>query len=194
MIDPGLPHWRLLLDRLHATFRAGSFPEAAALVPRLAQVAEADIDLRRPGVVHVSVPADDLAAAGAIAALATGDGLFSEPLAAAAVEVAIDAMDIEAVKPFWKAVLGYVDAGDSAIADPQRIGPPFWFQQMDAPRPQRNRLHVDVTVPHDAAEARIEAALTAGGRLVTDRWAKSFWVLADPEDNEACICTWQDRS
>jgi 4a-hydroxytetrahydrobiopterin dehydratase len=80
------------------------------------------------------------------------------------------------------------------IVDPRRIGPAFWFQQMDAPRPQRNRIHVDVTVPHDEADARISAALAAGGRLVSDERARAFWILADPEGNEACVCTWQDRA
>ena len=64
---------------------------------------------------------------------------------------------------------------------------------MDAPRPQRNRIHIDVTVPHEVAESRIAAAIAAGGRLVTDEYAPAFWVLADPEGNEACVCTWQDR-
>ena len=70
----------------------------------------------------------------------------------------------------------------------------FWFQQMDEPRPQRNRIHVDVTVPPDEADARVEAALAAGGTLVSDEHARAFWVLADPEGNEACLCTWEDRS
>jgi len=29
--------------------------------------------------------------------------------------------------------------------------------------------------------------------LVTDRYARSWWVLADADGNEACISTWQDR-
>jgi 4a-hydroxytetrahydrobiopterin dehydratase len=29
--------------------------------------------------------------------------------------------------------------------------------------------------------------------LLTDQYARSFWVLADAEGNEACICTWLDR-
>jgi 4a-hydroxytetrahydrobiopterin dehydratase len=103
------------------------------------------------------------------------------------------------VLPFWRAVLDYADAPPGrdgrviALVDRARIGPAFWFQQMDEPRPQRNRIHVDVTVPHDVAEGRVAAALAAGGTLVSDRWARSFWVLADPEGNEACVCTWQDR-
>ena len=64
---------------------------------------------------------------------------------------------------------------------------------MDAPRPQRNRVHLDVTVAHDVAEARVDAALAAGGRLVDDSHARAFWVLADVEGNEACVSTWLDR-
>ena len=64
---------------------------------------------------------------------------------------------------------------------------------MDARRTGRNRLHVDVSVPHDQAEARIAAALAAGGRLVTDQNAPTWWVLADAEGNEACVATWLGR-
>jgi 4a-hydroxytetrahydrobiopterin dehydratase len=81
----------------------------------------------------------------------------------------------------------------TALVDPLRIGPAFWFQQMDAPRPQRNRIHLDVIVPHDVADQRVAAAVAAGGHVVSDKRARAFWVLADPEGNEACICTWQDR-
>lgn len=114
-----------------------------------------------------------------------------------AFEVAIDAADIPAVIPFWKAVLGYVDehrAGAApAIVDPAGQGPDIWFQLMDPPRVQRNRIHIDVTVAHDEAARRIDAALAAGGTLLSDAEARAFWVLADPEGNEVCVCTWQDR-
>ena len=64
---------------------------------------------------------------------------------------------------------------------------------MDEPRPQRNRIHLDVTVAHDEALARMDRALAAGGHLVSDAAAPAFWILADAEGNEACICTWQGR-
>ena len=115
------------------------------------------------------------------------------PAAVTQLEIAIDAIDIPAVKPFWEAVLGYKPHLDDDSVDPQGRAPAFWFQQMDAPRPQRNRIHIDVTVPHDVAQQRIEAALAAGGTLVSDGAAPAFWILADPEGNEACICTWQGR-
>jgi hypothetical protein len=107
-------------------------------------------------------------------------------------------MDIAAIRPFWKAVLAYTDepgreSPEDGLVDPAGQLPAVWFQQMDEPRPQRNRIHFDVTVAEDEAEARVRAAIEAGGRLVDDSYARSFWVLADAEGNEACVCTWTDR-
>lgn len=95
--------------------------------------------------------------------------------------------------PFWRAVLGYREVGDEDLIDPLFQGPPFWFQQMDAPRPQRNRIHIDVYVPHDQAEARVAAALAAGGHVVSDENAPGWWTLADAEGNEVDVASWPDR-
>lgn len=209
----GLEDWRVVLGQAEARFRATTFSAALALVQRIGEAAEAadhhpDLDLRYPGVVHVAMSTHevrglserDVALARTISQLAAEAGAAATPLAGARVEIAIDALDIPAVVPFWRAALGYVDhpatppgTPADALVDPARVGPPVWFQQMDSPRPQRNRIHVDVSVPHDVAADRVEAAIAAGGRLVTDDFARSLWVLADPEGNELCICTWQDR-
>jgi 4a-hydroxytetrahydrobiopterin dehydratase len=79
------------------------------------------------------------------------------------------------------------------LADPNGRLPRIWFQEMDEPRTGRNRIHVDVAVPHDQAEARVAAAIAAGGRVVFDRYAPAWWTLADPEGNEVDIATWQNR-
>jgi 4a-hydroxytetrahydrobiopterin dehydratase len=73
--------------------------------------------------------------------------------------------------------------------DPDTPGHGVWFQPMDPPRTGRNRLHVDVYVPEAETRARLDAVLAAGGRLVTDEHAPRWWVVADPEDNELCICS-----
>ena len=65
--------------------------------------------------------------------------------------------------------------------------------QMDAPRPQRNRIHIDVYVPHDQAEARVAAALAAGGHIASDENAPEWWTLADAEGNEVDVAPWPDR-
>ena len=208
-----LPDWRYLLGAIEATFVADSFGTAAALVEQIAVAADAanhhpDVDLRYPGRLHVvlmthavdGLTTADVELARTISSLAATAGLTAAPVGSR-LEVAIDALDIDAVRPFWKAVLGYDEwqpptPGGQVVVlvDPRRIGPAFWFQQMDEPRPQRNRIHVDVTVPHDEADARIAAAIAAGGHLVSEARARAFWILADPEGNEACVCTWQDRS
>ena len=63
---------------------------------------------------------------------------------------------------------------------------------MDAPRPQRNRIHFDVACRTTRRTAH--RGHGGGGRtLIYDAEAPAFWVLADPEGNEACITTWQGR-
>jgi 4a-hydroxytetrahydrobiopterin dehydratase len=174
------------------------------------------IDVRRDRVVLILQSATEAAVtereiqlAHRIAAAAEEHGLRLDPEVAGSgsdsksrsvqvIEIAIDALDIAAVRPFWRAVLAYADeSGRSGpkdpIIDPIGQGPAVWFQQMDEPRPQRNRIHIDVSVPHDEAPRRIEATLAAGGRLVYETEAPAFWVFADPEGNEACITTWQGR-
>ena len=97
------------------------------------------------------------------------------------------------MRAFWCAVLGYEMAGDSDIGDPDDLYPPVYVQQMDVMRTGRNRIHIDVGVPHDQAEARVAAALAAGGTLVNDAFAPMWWTLADPEGNEVDLATWIGR-
>ena len=200
----------MVLRQIEADFAGRSFTAAAELVASIAAAADRadhhpDVQLRYPGCVHVvltthaanGVTDADTGLAAEISALARERGFESNPTVASQTEIAIDAIDIESIRPFWKAVMGYEDerggSEPAALLDPLRHGPAIWFQQMDEPRSERNRIHIDVSVPHDVAEARVAAAVAAGGRLVDDSFAKSWWVLADAEGNEACVCTWQDR-
>jgi 4a-hydroxytetrahydrobiopterin dehydratase len=65
-------------------------------------------------------------------------------------------------------------------------GPSFWFEPIDEPRPGgRGAIHVAVWVPYEPAEARVAAALAAGGHMVRDEFAPSWWTLAYAAGNEA---------
>jgi len=201
----GVEDWRLLGEGACTYFRTGSFAAGARLVHAISELAglddhHPDVDVRHGGVTvrlititdgYYGLSKRDLELARRISAVARGLGIPADPSAVQTVQVTIDALVIPEVLPFWRAVLGYADRDTEGedLIDPRGRGAPFWFQQMDAPRPQRNRIHVDVWVPYDQAEARIAAAIAAGGRLVTDKHAPSFWVLADAEGNEACVST-----
>jgi 4a-hydroxytetrahydrobiopterin dehydratase len=203
----GLSDWRYLLGAIVADFRAGSFPDAGSLVAAVTAAAEAadhhpEITVRYPDRVRVGLTTHvigglsdvDVEMARTVSAIARAAGAVAEPRTPQALEIAIDTMDADRIRPFWKAVMGYRDASDGSLFDPLRIGPAIWFQQMDAPRTERGRFHLDVTVAHDEAEARVAAAVAAGGTLVSDAFARAWWILADADGNEACVCTWQDRT
>jgi 4a-hydroxytetrahydrobiopterin dehydratase len=202
----GLADWRVILRTVQATFRCGSFPAATAFATAVAEAAEAaahhpDLDIRYPDRVRVTITTHatgglttlDVELARRVSVIAAASGATSEPASGQAVEIAIDTMDADRIRPFWAAVMGYRVEKDGSVNDPLRLGTPIWFQQMDEPRTDRDRFHLDVIVPHDEAEARVAAAVAAGGRLVSAEFARSWWILADADGNEACVCTWQDR-
>jgi 4a-hydroxytetrahydrobiopterin dehydratase len=197
--------WRVVRDAASTHFRTGSFATGVALVDAIGTLADAanhhpDVDLRYHGVtVRLKTHSEgglterDVALAGQITDAARELGVPVDLSRLQMVQVAIDALVIPDVLPFWRAVLGYEQEDDEDVADPDAQGPPFWFQQMDAPRPQRNRIHIDLYVPHDQAEARVAAALAAGGHIVSDENAPGWWTLADAEGNEVDVAPWPDR-
>lgn len=208
--------WRYLLATLCTSVPVRSLTEAARIAAAAVAACGADADghLRvdlRPDRVELSLQHRSAAAvtgrdAGLARAVTDAVGAAGGTTTTAAdparpvqmLEIAVDALDIPAVRPFWAAVLGYVtepaaEGPGAPLVDPAGQLPTVWFQQMDEPRRQRNRLHFDITVGHDEADARVRATLDAGGTLVSDAEARAFWVLADAEGNEVCVCTWQDR-
>jgi len=203
--------WRVLLGELVTVVPLDSPAEGAGLLAAITvQLGpDGDAHLRadlRPDRLRLTlqdralgaVTAADTALAARVSAVVdrpvapVGDRRIG---AAQELEIAIDALDAAALRPFWAAALAMVPqpGDDDALVDPAGRLPAIWFQQLDAERPQRNRVHLDITVPHDVADERVAAALAAGGTLLSDAAARSFWVLADAEGNEVCVCTWQDR-
>ena len=204
----GVEDWRVVTNVALAYFRTRSFAKGVELVDAIGTLADAadhhpDVDLRYFGVTiklttHMPEHAfwlteRDVDLARQISAAARELGVAADPTAVQDVWVTIDALVHPDVMPFWRAVLGYRQVGDEDLLDPHGRGPAVWFQQMEAPRPQRNHIHIDVWVPHDQAEARVEAAIAAGGHLVSDEFAPAWWTLADAEGNEADVATWMGR-
>lgn len=165
-----------------------------------------DVDLRHDGVTvrlititddYHGMSTRDVELARQISAVARELGLSADPSAVQTLLVIPGAPVTAEVMPFWRAVLGYEPLGDTPgenLIDPRRRGPSFWFEPMDEPRPDGGgAIHVAISVPYEQAEARVAAALAAGGRMVRDQSAPTWWTLADAAGNEADICTTMSR-
>jgi 4a-hydroxytetrahydrobiopterin dehydratase len=68
------------------------------------------------------------------------------------------------------------------------------MQELDPAKPLRHAMHVDVSVAREHVEARLAAAVAAGGRIVDDADAPGCWILADHAGNRVCIVAWPDGS
>jgi 4a-hydroxytetrahydrobiopterin dehydratase len=207
----GVDDWRVVGDGAAAFFRTGSFTAGARFVGAIGELAglddrSPDVDVRHDGVtVRLITIADDyygmsqrdVELARQISAVARDEGLSADPSAVQSLLVIPGAPNVAEVMPFWRAVLGYEPRGDSPdedLVDPRGRGPSFWFETMDEPRRDGGgAIHVAIWVPYEQAEARVAAALAAGGRMVRDQFAPAWWTLADAAGNEADIATTMSR-
>ncbi|MGA8845065.1 MAG: VOC family protein [Nocardioides sp.] len=198
-----LDDWRWLLGGLHARFATGDFATGLRLVEAIGAAAEAadhhpDIDLRYP-FVQVSLRSHDVGGvtqrdvrlAREITDAAGRLGASADVASLSLLELGLDTAAHEDIRPFWAAVLG-IEIGDpdDEVRDGAGLLPTVWFQAAPtATQPSDQRWHLDITVAPEIAEQRVQAALEAGGTLVSDARRPSFWVLADAQGNQACICT-----
>jgi 4a-hydroxytetrahydrobiopterin dehydratase len=207
----GVEDWRVLGEGACIYFRTGSFAASARLMQAIGELAGVDdhppaVDVRGGGVTirlitvaddYMGMTEGDVQVARQISAVARGLGLSADPSAVQSLLVIPGAPAIAEVMPFWRAALGYVpraDSPDEDLADPLDRGPAFWFESMDEPRPGGGgAIHIAIWVPYEQAEARIAAALAAGGRMVRDEFAPAWWTLADAAGNEADIATTMGR-
>lgn len=202
----GAEAWRVLPEGAYAFFRSSSLVASARFVEAISRLAvdgdEPQLDIRRGGVTvligafkgeEFGLVQADLELARAISSAAQELGLTADPTVIQSLSVIPGATDRREIMPFWQRVLGYdrrADSPDEDLVDPHDRLAPFWFEQMDELRPDgAGTMHLVVWVPWDQVEARVEAALAAGGRLVRENTEERFWTLADPAGNEVDIAT-----
>ncbi len=165
-----------------------------------------DVDIRRDGVTVRTVTNSDgyygmskrnVEIARQVSAAAREQGLTADPSVVQNLLIIPGALKVADVLPFWRAALGYeprLDSPDEDLIDPRDRGPAFWFETMDEPRADGGgAIHIVVWVPYDQAQARVDAALAAGGRMVHDKNAPSWWTIADPARNQIDIATTNSR-
>jgi 4a-hydroxytetrahydrobiopterin dehydratase len=208
----GTEDWRVLGgDGATAFFRTPSFATKAKLVQAISALPGVEderpaVDVRHDGVTvrmitftkeYAGMTQRHVELARQISAAARKLGLSADPSAIQSLSIIPGATSRAEVMPFWRAALGYeprIDSPAEDLVDAHDRGPAFWFEQMDQPRGDGGgAIHVVIWVPYEQAKARIAAALAAGGRMVRDEFAPSWWTLADPAGNETDIATTTGR-
>jgi 4a-hydroxytetrahydrobiopterin dehydratase len=198
----GVDDWVVLHGGATAVFRVGSMGEAARLavsiaaIPGVADsgalltVADTRLTVRLTRDLW-ALDERHIEIARAISAAATGHGATADRAAVQEVQVAVSAKPDDIDLGFWRAELGYAGMADDNGVDPLGHGSTVWMQSLDEAKPLRHAMHIDVSVAREQADARLAAALAAGGRIVHDG-APSHWILADRAGNKVCIAAWPD--
>jgi 4a-hydroxytetrahydrobiopterin dehydratase len=199
----GLEDWVVLHGGATAVFRVSSLGHAARLAAAVAEGVEGEGVLMTVADDRLTVRLTrdlwdleqrhvDLARS--VSKVARSHGAVADRAGVQEVQLAVAAHADEVDVDFWRAVLGYAAVADDNAADPLGHGSTVWMQELEESKALRHAMHVDVSVAHECAEARLAAALAAGGRVVDDSAAPEAWILADRAGNRVCICSWPDGS
>jgi 4a-hydroxytetrahydrobiopterin dehydratase len=198
-----LGDWVVLHGGATAVFKVSSLGEAARLAGVIARlpgierdgvlltIADDQVTVRLTRGVERLEPRH-VERARAISTAAHEEGAVADRSRAQEVQVAIAAHRESVDVGFWRAVLGYAELADDNAVDPLGHGSTVWLQEIDEAKPLRHAMHVDVSVAREHVEARLSAAMAAGGRIVDGSDAPAHWVLADRAGNRVCLCAWPD--
>jgi 4a-hydroxytetrahydrobiopterin dehydratase len=199
----GVDDWVVLHGGATVVFRVPSLSEAARLAEAISQapgVAGAGVLLTLADTrLSVRLSRDiwnleqsHIQLARAVSTIARELGAVPDRAAVQEVQVAIAAKREAVDVGFWRAVLGYIPMADDNAVDPLGHGSTVWMQELDQAKPLRHAMHIDVSVAREQVQARIDAAVAAGGRIVDESHAPAHWTLADRAGNRVCICAWPD--
>ncbi len=199
----GLEDWAVLHGGPSAVFETQSLASAAQLAHAVAQLPGLDGSHVQLTIVsnkltvrltreiwkiepqHIGLAREISALAKSLGAIAKLDQVQEVQFAIAAKQDAIDL-------PFWRAVLGYDPMLDDNAIDPLGVSSTVWMQDLDSEKPLRHAMHLDVSLSREQAESRVQAAMKAGGVMVDESHAPSWWILADRSGNKVCVVAWPD--
>lgn len=106
--------------------------------------------------------------------------------------VVLDVRDMKRALSFWSSALGYEAASVSdawaTLSDPKGKGVDLGLQPNPDPKPDVNRVHLDLTAQDVQAEVRRLEKLGAT-RADWPHYApgSTYVVMLDPEGNEFCV-------
>lgn len=215
--EAALTDWRKLAQGLHARYVVPDFAAAVRLVAAVGESGDAighhprvrigdghvDLELVTPDAVYRDeddgselvvewVTQQDVDLAREIERLAAEQGLHADPSAVSEVELGLDVVASGAVAPVWAALLtgdpgaqGRGTPGDE-IRDATVRVPNLWFGDLGEGGAQQ-RVHVEVYVAPEVVQARVDAAVAAGGTVVDDSQSPGLTVVADQEGNRGVV-------
>ena len=199
----GLEDWVVLHGGPSAVFVTDSLADAAELSRAVAQLpglegshAQLTIVSKRLTVRLTrevwNIETEHINLAREISKVAKSLNAVADPNQVQEVQFAIaakpDAIDLT----FWKAVLGYDPMLEDNAIDPLGVSSTVWMQDIEEGKTLRHAMHIDVSLSKESAQARVDAAVKAGGVVVEGSHAPSWWVLADRSGNKVCVVAWPD--
>jgi len=216
--EAGLTDWRKLAQGLHARYVVDDFGTGARFVtavgeagdqlghhPRVS-IGKGHVDLElvsddavyrdEEGTEHVVewVTQQDVDLARRITEIAADHGIAADPGSVSEIEIGLDTARSATIAPVWAALLtGSAESqGRGSPSDEIRDAtgriPNLWFGDSDEHETPGQRFHVEVYVAPEVAQARIAAAVAAGGTVVDDSDAPSLTVIADQDGNRGVVC------
>ncbi len=198
-----LDDWVVLHGGATAVFAVESIREAAGLADALAAIpglagsgalltiADTRLTVRLGRDLWMLEP-QHIELGRAVSEVAKSHGAVADRASVQEVQLAVSAKPDEIDVRFWRAVLGYAAMSDDNAVDPLGHGSTVWMQDLDAAKPLRHAMHIDVSVAHEHVETRLAAALAAGGRVVDTSEDPGHWTLADRAGNRVDITAWPD--
>lgn len=207
-----LPGWTVVDGRLEISVRAKDFTQAIEFVNRFTNFADAqdhhpDFEIRYNTIRMRVVSHDvghltnrDIQFATSVDVLINEMQLKRQPEKITRTQLVLVSTDVSRIKPFWQAIFDFKQAKDdeNMLVDRSDVLPPIRFHQYADPAAAKEdvnlagafgKAHLDVFVPADLAQKRVEAAVEAGGKLLNDTHAPSEWELSDVDGNRAFIRT-----
>ncbi|GAA3695572.1 hypothetical protein GCM10022399_10130 [Terrabacter ginsenosidimutans] len=213
-----LVDWRKLAQGLHARYVVDDFAAAARFVTAVGEAGDQLNHHPRVSIgnghVHLELVSDDAVyrddegtehvvewvtqqdvdLARRITEIAADHGIDADPGSVSEIEIGLDTARSATIAPVWAALLtGSAESqGRGSPSDEIRDAtgriPNLWFGDSDEHETPRQRFHVEVYVAPEVAEARIAAAVAAGGTVVDDSDAPSLTVIADQDGNTGVVC------
>jgi 4a-hydroxytetrahydrobiopterin dehydratase len=205
-----LPDWTVVDGRLELSVRAKDFTQAIEFVNRFTNFAEAqdhhpDFEIRYNTIRMRLLSHDvghltdrDIRFATSVDVLIEEMNLKRQPEKITRTQLVLVSTNVEAIKPFWQAVFDYKTAknDENMIVDRSDVLPPIRFHQFTDTEASTEDLklsgglgkaHLDVFVPADQAQKRVQNAVEAGGKLLNDTDAPAEWELADMDGNRVFV-------